>query len=124
MNLLETRDVAGKRAAMFSGETINETEGRAVFHVALRDLDDTIEVDGQDVITEVRATLARMEALRKICARAAIRAGRQDHRMWSNIGIGGSDSWPCNGTTIAMAPFHDGPRCHFVSNASMARIFG
>ena len=121
LNLLETRDVAGKRAAMFSGQAINETEGRAVLHVALRDLDDAIEVDGQDVISEVRATLARMEAFAE-----DLRAGRytgQGGKITDvvNIGIGGSDLGPAM-ATIAMAPFHDGPRCHFVSNVDGAHI--
>lgn len=35
-NLAEAADLAGKRAAMFTGEKINNTEGRAVMHVALR----------------------------------------------------------------------------------------
>ena len=35
-NLAETADLAGKRAAMYTGEKINNTEGRAVLHVALR----------------------------------------------------------------------------------------
>jgi glucose-6-phosphate isomerase len=34
--LAEAADVAGKREAMFSGAKINETEGRAVLHTALR----------------------------------------------------------------------------------------
>lgn len=37
--LLDTRDVAGRREAMFSGAPINETEGRAALHTALRNLD-------------------------------------------------------------------------------------
>ena len=51
--------VADRRAAMFSGAKINETEGRAVLHTALRNLDTPVIVDGRDVLPEVRATLAR-----------------------------------------------------------------
>lgn len=121
LDLLETRDVAGKRAAMFGGETINETEGRAVLHIALRDLDAQIEVDGVDVIPQIRATLKRMEAFAE-----DLRAGRytgQGGKITDvvNIGIGGSDLGPAM-ATIAMAPFHDGPRCHFVSNVDGAHI--
>ena len=121
LSLLDTRDVAAKRAAMFGGETINETEGRAVLHVALRDLDATIEVDGEDVIPQVTATLKRMEAFAE-----DLRAGRytgQGGKITDvvNIGIGGSDLGPAM-ATIAMAPFHDGPRCHFVSNVDGAHV--
>lgn len=35
-NLAEAADLSGKRIAMFNGEKINNTEGRAVMHVALR----------------------------------------------------------------------------------------
>ena len=43
-----------RRDAMFSGARINETEGRAVLHTALRNLDGApVEVDGADVMPEV-----------------------------------------------------------------------
>ncbi len=38
-----------------------------------------------------------------------------------NIGIGGSDLGPVM-ATLALAPFHDGPRAHFVSNVDGAHI--
>jgi glucose-6-phosphate isomerase len=38
-----------------------------------------------------------------------------------NIGIGGSDLGPAM-ATIALAPYHDGPRCHFVSNVDGAHL--
>jgi glucose-6-phosphate isomerase len=121
LGLLETQGVAAKRDAMFSGQPINETEGRAVLHVALRDLDREILVDGVNVVAEVRATLDRMEAFAE-----DLRAGRytgQGGKITDivNIGIGGSDLGPAM-ATIAMAPFHDGPRCHFVSNVDGAHI--
>ena len=49
--LAEQQGLAGKIAAMFSGEKINNTEGRAVLHVALRNrANRPILVDGQDVM--------------------------------------------------------------------------
>jgi glucose-6-phosphate isomerase len=60
--LLEKADVAGRREAMFTGAPINDTEGRAVLHTALRNLDgDAVMVDGVDVMHAVLATLDRME---------------------------------------------------------------
>ncbi|MDA7424585.1 glucose-6-phosphate isomerase [Thalassococcus lentus] len=107
--------VAERAKAMFSGEKINETEGRAVLHTALRNLDgDAVLVDGADVMPEVLETLDRMETLAKELRGSAI-------KDVVNIGIGGSDLGPAM-ATLALAPYHDGPRCHFVSNVDGADI--
>ncbi|MBN9889076.1 glucose-6-phosphate isomerase [Salipiger abyssi] len=113
--LAEGAEVAARRDAMFAGQKINETEGRAVLHTALRNLDGApVLVDGEDVMPEVLETLTRMEALA-----AEIRSSGITDVV--NIGIGGSDLGPKMGA-IALAPFHDGPRCHFVSNVDGADI--
>ncbi len=120
--LAEASGVAEKRAAMFAGEKINLTEGRAVLHVALRaDEDAVIRVDGGDVLPEVRR-------IRTLCAdfARAVRSGDykgQGGKITDvvNIGIGGSDLGPAM-ATLALAPFHDGPRVHFVSNVDGAHI--
>ncbi|MBW4982197.1 glucose-6-phosphate isomerase [Mameliella sp. CS4] len=113
--LAEARGVAARRDAMFAGEKINETEGRAVLHTALRNLDGTeVRVDGVDVMPPVLDTLGRMEAL----AREIRGSGITDV---VNIGIGGSDLGPVM-ATLALAPYHDGPRTHFVSNVDGADI--
>ncbi|TNC68019.1 glucose-6-phosphate isomerase [Rubellimicrobium roseum] len=120
--LLDAAGVAAKRDAMFAGARINETEGRAVLHTALRNLDGgPVIVDGQDVMPGVLDTLQRMEAFA-----TAIREGQeagQGGRYTDviNIGIGGSDLGPKMGA-IALAPYHDGPRTHFVSNVDPADI--
>ena len=47
---------------MFSGDRINETEDRAVLHVALRNrCNSPIYVDGKDVMPEVNAVLKQIE---------------------------------------------------------------
>ena len=59
--LAEASGVAARRDAMFAGEKINETEGRAVLHTALRNLDGgPVMVDGRDVMHGVLETLDRM----------------------------------------------------------------
>ncbi|MBA4351356.1 MAG: glucose-6-phosphate isomerase [Rhodobacter sp.] len=113
--------VEAKRAAMFGGAKINETEGRAVLHTALRDLDGPVMVEGVNVTPGITATLARMEAFAR-----DVREGRftgQGGRITDvvNIGIGGSDLGPAM-ATLALAPYHDGPRCHYVSNVDGAHI--
>lgn len=115
IRLVETAGVADKRDAMFSGEKINDTEGRAVLHTALRNLDgDPVVVNGQDVMPGVRQTLRRMRAFAE-----KVRASEITDVV--NIGIGGSDLGPAM-VTAALAPYHDGPRCHFVSNVDGAHI--
>ncbi len=107
--------VAAKRDAMFNGEKINETEGRAVLHTALRNLDGAPVIsEGVDVMPGILATLGRMRAFSD-----KIRAG--DITDVVNIGIGGSDLGPAM-AVAALAPYHDGPRCHFVSNVDGAHI--
>ena len=114
--------VAKKRDAMFRGEKINETEGRAVLHTALRNLDGgSVLVDGADVMPGVLDTLARMEAFAEDVRTGVYRLGGGQITDVVNIGIGGSDLGPAM-AVLAMAPYHDGPRCHFVSNVDGAQI--
>ncbi len=115
--------VAEKREAMFAGEPINFTEGRAVLHTALRNRSNApVMVDGRDVMPEVNAVLAAMGRFAE-----GIRSGSLTGSTGKaitdvvNIGIGGSDLGPVM-ATLALAPFHDGPRLHFVSNVDGAHI--
>jgi len=63
LELAKVADVEGKKKALFSGEKINETEGRAVLHVALRaSKEENISVDGKNVVPEVHDVLNRMKA--------------------------------------------------------------
>ena len=120
--LCDTSGVASRREAMFTGARINETEGRAVLHTALRNLDGgPVLVDGADVMPEVLNTLDRM---RRFCA--SVRDGGLTGSGGAftdvvNIGIGGSDLGPAMAVQ-ALTPYHDGPRCHFVSNVDGADI--
>jgi glucose-6-phosphate isomerase len=119
--LAEAADVAGKREAMFSGAKINETEGRAVLHTALRAPGGPILVDGSDVMPGVLKTRARMEAFAMDVRSGAIAGAGGPYSDVVNIGIGGSDLGPAM-ATLALAPYHDGPRVHYVSNVDGAHI--
>ena len=115
IRLAQAAGVESKRDAMFAGDKINDTEGRAVLHTALRNLDgDPVLVDGQDVMPGVLDTLARMEAVAN-----EVRASQFTDVV--NIGIGGSDLGPAM-AYLALSPYCDGPRCHFVSNVDAADI--
>jgi len=119
--LATEKGVEARRDAMFSGEKINETEGRAVLHTALRNLDSSVMVDGADVVPGVRATLGRMEAFARDLRDGRIRGSGGRITDVVNIGIGGSDLGPAM-AALALAPYHDGPNCHFVSNIDGAHI--
>ncbi len=119
--LAEQAQVTEQIAAMFSGQKINNTEGRAVLHVALRASaaaeQPPIVVDGIDVLPGVKRVLAQMRSFS-----TAVRSG--EWRGYTgkpitdivNIGIGGSDLGP-KMVTLALTPYHQaGLRAHFVSN--------
>ena len=97
--LLRLAEEVGLRAridAMFAGEKINVTEGRAVLHIALRaPRSQSIVVDGKNVVPEVHEVLDRMaDFSRRI--RDGSWKGHTGKRIRNviNIGIGGSDLGP------------------------------
>ena len=94
--LAKARGVFARRDAMFRGDKINETEKRAVLHVALRaPRDERILVDGTNVIPEVHEVLDRMAAFSEK-VRAGEWRGHSGKRIRNviSIGIGGSDLGP------------------------------
>ncbi len=108
--------VGAQRDAMAAGMRINRSENRAVLHMALRAAPgDRFGTDGADVVAEVLATRARVAAFAE-----EVRYGRFTDVV--NIGIGGSDLGPAMATQ-ALAPYHDGPRVHFVSNVDGAHLY-
>jgi glucose-6-phosphate isomerase len=107
--LLEVARVAGveeRRDAMFRGEHINVTEGRAVLHVALRmPPGSELEVDGQDVVGDVHEVLRQMGELSERIRNGSW-TGATGKRIGAvvNIGIGGSDLGPAM-ATLALADY-------------------
>ena len=122
IGLCDQGDLKARRDAMFSGRKINETEGRAVLHTALRNLDGgPVEVDGQDVMPGVLHTLQRMRVFAEEVRGGTVEGAGGSFTDVVNIGIGGSDLGPVM-ATLALAPYHDGPRLHYVSNVDGAHI--
>jgi glucose-6-phosphate isomerase len=122
VSLADASGVTEKRAAMFSGAKINDTEGRAVLHVALRaGEDEVIRVDGKDVLPEVRRTRAACAAFAQDVRSGTFKGQGGPITDVVNIGIGGSDLGPAM-AYLALAPYADGPRSHFVSNVDGAHI--
>jgi glucose-6-phosphate isomerase len=96
IELAERARLRDRIDAMFRGDKINVTEGRAVLHVALRAPEGAvIEVDGDDVVPGVHAVLRKMADFSE-----RVRSGRwtghtgKRVRNVVNIGIGGSDLGP------------------------------
>jgi glucose-6-phosphate isomerase len=96
LQLAEECDLRGRIEAMFRGEKINITENRAVLHVALRaPKNETIMLDGKNVVLEVHAVLDKMTAFSNR-VRSGEWLGHTGKRIRNivNIGIGGSDLGP------------------------------
>lgn len=103
--------------AYFEGDAINQTEGRAVLHTALRSFKHPIaKVEGAAVAPLVNDTLAKVEAF----------VNQLHSGEWKgysgksitdvvNIGIGGSDLGP-NMVVESLAAYHKKIKLHFVSN--------
>jgi glucose-6-phosphate isomerase len=114
-------EAVGLRAridAMFRGEKINVTEGRAVLHVALRaPRGVAILVDGQDVVPGVHAVLDRMADF-ATRVRGGAWTGHTGKRIRTvvNIGIGGSDLGPVMAYEALKAYSDRGLGFRFVSN--------
>ena len=109
---------------MFAGRKINETENRAVLHVALRNRSNTpIKVDGKDVMPEVNAVLDKMAGFSR-----RVRTGEWKGHTGKpiknvvNIGIGGSDLGPVMAYE-ALKPYSDRKlTVRFVSNVDGTHI--
>jgi glucose-6-phosphate isomerase len=96
LDLAVSANLRDRIGAMFRGEKINITEKRAVLHVALRAArDQSIIVDGEDVVPKVHEVLDRMSDFSE-----RVRNGEwkghtgKSIRNVVNIGIGGSDLGP------------------------------
>lgn len=118
LNLTKEVKLKDKIDAMFSGEKINKTENRAVLHVALRNRQNTpIYVDGQNVMPEINAVLAKMKKFSD-AVRFGEFKGATGKKLTSivNIGIGGSDLGPFMATTALKEYWAKDMKCYFISN--------
>ena len=94
--LAEACELPQRIEAMFRGDKINSTEGRAVLHVALRaPTTEKILVDGHDVEPDVHEVLDRMAVFSER-VRSGAWLGHTGKRIRNviSIGIGGSDLGP------------------------------
>jgi glucose-6-phosphate isomerase len=124
IDLAHQARLAEHTRAMFSGEKMNHTEGRAVLHVALRNRSNRpILVDGEDVMPDVNRVLDQMRHFSE-----AVRSGGWKGFTGKpitdvvNIGIGGSDLGPKMVTQALTRYGKPDLRMHFVSNVDATDI--
>ena len=124
LRLTEDCKVKEARKAMFAGEKINGTEGRAVLHTALRNFSDNpVTIDGKDIMPEVRETREKMKSFCEKIHNGEWK-GYTGKKITDivNIGIGGSDLGPVM-VTEALRPYWiKGINAHFVSNVDGTQI--
>ena len=125
LKLAEKADLKGEIEKMFTGKKINVTEGRAVLHTALRNIDPKakVKVDGKDVMPGVRKVLAQMAAFSDQVRQGKWKgfAGKRIRNV-VNIGIGGSDLGPVM-ANIALTPYSKrNMRFFFVSNVDSTHM--
>jgi glucose-6-phosphate isomerase len=118
LDLARESGVEQRRDAMFRGEKINITENRAVLHVALRaPKDESILVDGKNVVPEVHAVLDKMADFSNR-VRSGAWKGHTGKRIRNviNVGIGGSDLGPVMAYEALKFYSDRNMRFRFVSN--------
>ncbi|MFC1852116.1 glucose-6-phosphate isomerase [candidate division CSSED10-310 bacterium] len=111
----QVRDAIEK---MFTGANINETENRAVLHVALRNSSNSpIYVERKDVMPHVNAVLDQMEKFSHAVISGEWK-GYSGEKITDivNIGIGGSDLGPVMVTEALKPYWQPSLNIHFVSN--------
>ncbi len=116
--LARARGLSSRIEALFTGEKINSTEGRAVLHVALRAAPNAdIRVDGKNVVPEVRAVLERMAGFAERVRSGSFtgHTGKRIRRI-VNIGIGGSDLGPAMAYLALRSVSDRALELRFVSN--------
>ncbi len=121
LKLAKEAKVEALRDALFSGEKINHTEGRAVLHTALRGKS-PVQVDGNDVMPAIGKVLEQMRGFAD-----RVRTGKWKGYSGKpisdvvNIGIGGSDLGPAM-ACLALKPYGGNIRAHFVSNVDPSQL--
>ena len=116
--LAKERKVDEKIEAMFAGEKINQTEKRAVLHVALRNRANTpIFVDGKNVMPKINEVLGKMRKFSE-AVRLGEFTGYTGKKLTNivNIGIGGSDLGPKMACEALRRYWVKDIKCYFISN--------
>ena len=124
LDLARSAGVEARRDEMFAGAKINNSENRAVLHVALRNRSNTpVLVDGADVMPGVNRVLGQMRGFAERVRTGDWRgATGKPIRRIVNIGIGGSDLGPAMAVAALRAFQHPRLQFNFVSNVDAAHL--
>jgi glucose-6-phosphate isomerase len=124
LQLAEECGLQKARAAMFSGEFINETEHRSVLHTALRNFSgNPVYTAGQNVMPLVETVREQMKSFT-----AKLHSGElkgytgKKIRYIINIGIGGSDLGPYMVTEALKPYWKEDIQSYFVSNVDASHL--
>jgi glucose-6-phosphate isomerase len=109
---------------MFQGDIINETEGRAVLHTALRNFSDQpVMLNGQNVMPDVKMVLDRMKSFcTQFHSGQLIGYSGKKLKYVVNIGIGGSDLGPVMVTEALKPYWKEGIESYFISNVDGTHV--
>ena len=117
LDLAKETELKSAIKSMFAGDKINETEGRAVLHTALRDFSGKeILVDGENIKPGIKKVLDHMKAFSESIISGSHKGftGKEITDV-VNVGIGGSDLGPVM-VCSALKHFKTRLNVHFVSN--------
>ena len=123
LDLANNCELRSAMDAMFSGEKINATEGRAALHTALRNKSgEPVYVDGKDIMPDIQRVLQQMKSFseKAISGKWKGFTGKAITDV-INIGIGGSDLGPVM-VTEALVPYKNHLNVHFVSNVDATHL--
>ena len=117
LKLAEETKLKDAIASYFNGDIINETEGRAVLHTALRNFSDKeVNVVGHNIIPEVAEIKKNIKEFSESVANGTLRGYTgKAFKDIVNIGIGGSDLGPVM-ITEALEFYKNNLNLHFISN--------
>jgi len=125
--LLELADQVQLKDAIkkyYDGDLINQTEGRAVLHTALRaKKTDSVLVDGENVVPEVYQVKAKIKAFTDAVI-SGEKKGYTGKKFTDvvNIGIGGSDLGPVM-VVESLKFYKNHLKTHFVSNVDGDHVY-
>ncbi|MBO0590922.1 glucose-6-phosphate isomerase [Cellulophaga sp. E16_2] len=124
LNLAEEVNLKEAIGKYFAGDIINQTEGRAVLHTALRaKKSDSILVDGENVMPEIYEVKEKMKTFTESVISGA-KKGFTGKKFTDvvNIGIGGSDLGPAM-VAEGLKFYGNHLKMHFVSNVDGDHVY-
>lgn len=124
LELAKETNLKAEIKAMFVGEKINKTEGRAVLHTALRNRSKrAVKVDGKNVMPQVNEVLEQVKVFsNKVISGKWKGYTRKRITDIVNIGIGGSDLGPVMVTEALKPYWKKGMNVHFISNVDGTHV--